>query len=175
MKKGSIILLVIIFNVVLGASLVAVYFTTFNHNEPNEEAWILTIKGDVVQELNLTIKDLEVMPNITRDYIVQGTPTTNDTYTGVSLYYLVTEVANITLAATIKVISIDLFSNSLSLDEINATRDIIIAHKINGDNITSHSDGGVGPLRLIIPQKFEGEYNGQYCVKFVVEIKITLL
>ncbi len=175
MKKGSVILLVVIFNVVLGASLVAIYFTTFNQNGNDEEAWTLTIKGDVEQEVILTIEDLESMPNITRDYIVQGTPTFTAEYTGVSLFYLVTEIANITVAATIQVISIDLFSNSLTLDEINATRDIIIAHKKDGNNITSHSDGGEGPLRLIIPQKFEGEYNGQYCVKFIAEIKITLL
>ncbi|MHA1155828.1 MAG: molybdopterin-dependent oxidoreductase [Candidatus Heimdallarchaeota archaeon] len=175
MKKGLIILLVVIFNVVLGASLVAIYFTTFNQNGNDEEAWTLTIKGDVEQEVILKIEDLESMPNITRDYIVQGTPTFTAEYIGVSLFYLVTEIANITVAATIQVISIDLFSNSLTLDEINATRDIIIAHKKDGNNITSHSDGGEGPLRLIIPQKFEGEYNGQYCVKFITEIKITLL
>lgn len=175
MKKGSIILLIVLFNVVLGASLVAIYFTTFNHNGINEEEWTLTISGDVEQEVTLKIADLETMPNITRDYIVQGTPTFKAEYTGVSLYYLVTEIANITAAATIQVISIDLFSNSLTLDKINSTRDIIIAYKKNGDNITSHSDGGEGPLRLIIPQKFEGEYNGQYCVKFITEIIITLL
>ncbi len=175
MKKGPIILLVVLFNVILGASLVAIYFTTFNQNGTNEEEWTLTIKGDVEQEVILKIEDLEAMPNITREYIVQGTPTFSAEYTGVSLYYLVTKIANITSAAIIKVISIDLFSNSLTLDEINSTRDIIIAHKKDGNNITSHSDGGEGPLRLIIPQKFEGEYNGQYCVKFITEIKITLL
>lgn len=174
MKKGNIILVVVLINVILGASLITLYFTVFNQNGAKEE-WTLTIKGDVEQEVTLKIEDLRAMPNITRDYLVQGTPTYTAEYTGVSLYYLITEIANITVDATIQVIAIDLFSKSLTLDEINSTRDIIIAYQKNGDNITSHSDGGEGPLRLIIPQKLEGDFNGQYCVKFVAEIKITLL
>ena len=173
MNKRNIILIVVLVNIILGASIVTLYFTVFNQNGAPEE-WTLTLKGDIEQEVVLKIDDLYHMPNITRDYIVQGNPTFTAEYTGVSLYYLVTQKANITTAATIKVKSIDQYSNTLTLDEINATRDIIIAFKKNGENITHHSNGGEGPLRLIIPQKFEGDYNGQYCVKFVAEIEIKL-
>lgn len=172
MNKKTIILVVVLVNVVLGASIVTLYFTVFNHDKP--EDWTLTIKGDVEQELVLKIEDLAQMPNITKDYLLQGNPTFTAEYTGISLYYLVTQKANITVAASIRVIAIDLFSNILTLDQINTTQDIIIAFRKNGEAIPHHDDGGEGPLRLIIPQKYEGDYNGQKCVKFVSEIEITL-
>jgi DMSO/TMAO reductase YedYZ molybdopterin-dependent catalytic subunit len=175
MNKRNIILIVVLVNVILGAAIVTVYFTVFNNNGSTPEDWTLTLKGDIEQEITLKIDDLYLMPNITQDYIIQGNPTFTAEYTGISLYYLVTQKANITAPATIKVKAIDQFSNSLTMDEINTTREIIIAFKKNGENITHHSAGGEGPLRLIIPQKFEGDYNGQYCVKFVTEIEIKLL
>ena len=42
----------------------------------------------------------------------------------------------------------------------------------NGEYITRYENGGEGPLRLIIPQYFEGQFNGQLCVKFVTDIII---
>ena len=175
MNKRNIILIVVLVNIILGASIVTLYFTVFNKNGGTPDDWTLTLKGDIDQDVTLKIDDLYLMPNITRDYIIQGTPTFTAEYTGVSLYYLVTQKANISVPATIKVRAIDQYSKSLTMDEINTTRDIIIAFKKNGENITHHSDGGEGPLRLIIPQMFEGDYNGQYCVKFVSEIEIKVI
>jgi hypothetical protein len=34
---------------------------------------------------------------------------------------------------------------------------------------------GEGPFRLVIPQRFPGEYNGQFCVKFVVVLEIIVV
>ncbi|MHA1502379.1 MAG: hypothetical protein ACTSSB_11065 [Candidatus Heimdallarchaeota archaeon] len=64
------------------------------------------------------------------------------------------------------------YSYSLSFDEIIASPDIIIAYKKDGAYIEPRTEGGNGPFRLIIPAKFEGDFNGQYCIKYVAEIKI---
>ncbi|MHA1123361.1 MAG: hypothetical protein ACTSPC_11255, partial [Candidatus Heimdallarchaeota archaeon] len=63
---------------------------------------------------------------------------------------------------------------TLSFDDINQTRDIIIAYKKNGEYMDGKSLDGEGPLRLIIPQRFPGEFNGQFCVKFVVVLEIIV-
>lgn len=173
MSKRKIIVLVIIINVVLIATLVPLYFTVFNRPNPAEE-WTLKLTGDIANETELTISNLEAMSSLEKEYYLQGNPSFSAEYTGVKLWYLVTQIANITEAATIRVIAIDQYSYSLDLGSLDSDSEIIIAYKKNGEYIKSYFDGGEGPLRLIIPQRFEGEYNGQYCVKYVNEIEISL-
>ena len=177
MNKKTTILIVIIANIILVGSLVTIYFTVFYEPEQsnNTNEWTLTIKGDIENNLIFNITELEQYPSISRDYIIQGNPTYSAEYTGISLYYIVTEIANITVGADIRVNAIDHFAYTLTLDEVNSTQDIIIAYKKNGNYIDSYYDNGEGPLRLIIPQRFDGDWNGQFCVKFVASIEITLV
>lgn len=175
MNKKNVIVLVVIFNVVLAASIVALYFTVFEGYNKDEE-WTITITGDITQEISLNISELELLPKITQEYIIQGNPTFSAEYTGISLLYLINNIANITQDVNVNVKAIDQYSHTLNLkNEIETNPDIIIAYMKNGGYIKSYSDGGEGPLRLIIPQKFEGDFNGQFCIKFVNEIEIIAL
>jgi hypothetical protein len=171
MNKRATIVLVIAINVVLIGSLIAVYFGVFYNRDKNEGT--LTITGNTFDDIELTIPELEVLPSITKNYYLQGNPSFYADYTGVQLWYLVTEVANVTSEATIRVIAVDQYSYSLSSADLGVDSEIIIAYRKNGELITSREEGGEGPLRLIIPQRFEGEWNGQYCVKFVKTIEIN--
>lgn len=170
-KKLVIILAVVIANIVLVGTVVTLYFTVFQKDDQIEEGKII-ITGLVDQQINLTLVNMELMPNITQEYILNGNPTIIADYTGVSLAYLIVEVANVTENYNVRVIAIDKYSYSLSLNEIIATPEIIIAYMKDGEYIKSRTEGGYGPFRLIIPPKFEGEFNGQYCVKYVAEIEI---
>ncbi|MHA1221465.1 MAG: hypothetical protein ACTSQB_07005, partial [Candidatus Heimdallarchaeota archaeon] len=68
----------------------------------------------------------------------------------------------------------DNYSYQLSMDEINETRDIIIACRMNGEYQATGLEGGNGPLQLIIPQRFPGDFNGQFCIKYVVTLEILV-
>jgi len=172
MNKKVALTIVIGVNVLLVTSLITLYFTVWRTANKGEEGFLI-ITGLETGDLRYTIEDLEAMPNITREYLLQGTPTFSANYTGVSLYYLLTEKANLTDGSTrVKVIAIDNYSYTLTLDACNATRDIIIAFKKNGEYLKSGANGGNGPLRLIIPQSAVGAYNAQYCVKYVTTLKI---
>ena len=119
----------------------------------------------------MTVNQMEFLPSITQEYFINGNPPFYANYTGVSIHYLVTEYANVTEEVDIKVVASDNYAYTLSFDEYNQSRDIIIAYKKNGEYLKDGSHGGNGPLRLIIPQRFPGEYNGQYCVKYVVTLR----
>ena len=181
MNKRNIIIIVVIVNIVLAASIVTLYFTVFNGSNNLEEQWTLTITGDVEQDivfvLNDTINELALLPSITQDYTIQesGTSIFTAEYTGISLYYLVAEIANISTNVDVVIRAIDQYSRTYNLNEIESIPDMIIAYLKDGQNIRSYYKGGTGPLRLIVPQEYEGDYNGQHCVKFVTEIEIKLL
>ena len=181
MNKRNIIIIVVISNIILAATIVTLYFTVFNGNNNLENQWTLTITGDIEQDivfvLNETVNELTLLPSTTQDYIIQesGTSIFTAEYTGISLFYLVTEIANVTTNVDVVIRAIDQYSRTYNLDEIESTQDIIIAYLKNGRDIKSYYKGGTGPLRLIVPQEYEGDYNGQHCVKFVTEIEIKLL
>ncbi|MHA1744287.1 MAG: molybdopterin-dependent oxidoreductase [Candidatus Heimdallarchaeota archaeon] len=172
MNKKHVLVLVISINVLFGSALTTVYFTGWEKLQSGEEGF-LTVTGLPIGEVRYTIEELMAMPNITREYLLQGTPTFTANYTGVSVFYLLTEKLNLTEGSTrVKVVAVDNYSYTLTLAECNATRDIILAYLRNGERLKSGAKGGNGPLRLIIPQRFSGEYNAQYCVKYVTTLKI---
>lgn len=160
-------------NVVLVTTIVTLYFTVWLPSSSRDDGF-LTITGLPTEDIKLNITQLESFPNISQEYYLQGSESFSANYTGVSVFYLVTQVANYTENITVRVIASDNFAYTLSFDDINQTRDIIIAYKKNGEYMDGKSLDGEGPLRLVIPQKFPGEYNGQFCVKFVVVLEIIV-
>lgn len=169
-KKTGIILAVVIANIVLVGTVVTLYFTVLHDDDQVEEGKII-ITGLVDQQINLTLVDLEMMPNITREYTILGNPDIKDDYTGVPLEYLITEVANITENYRITVYALDGLARYFYLNDIIANPGFIIAYKRGGEYLKSMSEGGNGPFRLIVPEEYNTN-NGQFCVKYVSEIEI---
>ena len=161
-------------NVILVTTIVTLYFTVWLPTSSGNDGF-LTITGLPTEDIKLNITQLESLPNISREYYLQGSETFSANYTGVSVFYIVTQVANYTENINVRVIASDNFAYTLSFDDINQTRDIIIAYKKNGEYMDGKSLDGEGPLRLVIPQRFPGEYNGQFSVKFVVVLEIIVV
>ncbi|NHJ47623.1 MAG: molybdopterin-dependent oxidoreductase [Asgard group archaeon] len=170
MKKSTLIIIIVAINAILLGSIITLYFTVW---KPEGETGYLTITG-IDEDIVLSISELQSLPNISKNYFLQGTPDINASYTGISLYYLVTEIANVTTNFDVKIKGSDGYLSSLTFNEINSTRDIIIAYMKDGELLKPKNRGGNGPLRLIIPQQFPGEYNGLRCVKFVVILEIAI-
>ncbi|NHJ32374.1 MAG: hypothetical protein FK732_05895 [Asgard group archaeon] len=170
MNKKTLAIIIAI-NVVLVSTIVTLYFTVWLPSRSGEDGF-LTITGLPTEDIKLSISGLESLPNISQEYYLQGSETFSANYTGVSVFYLVTQIANYTENVDARVVASDNYGYTLSFDDINQTQDIIIAYKKNGEYMKSKALNGEGPLRLIIPQRFPGEYNGQYCVKFVVVLEI---
>ena len=172
-KKGLAIIIIV--NVALVATIVTLYFTLWRPNSSGEIG-TLTLMGAIDTDIVLNVTELESLPAIEQEYTLQGNPTIIADYTGVSVYYLLTKLANLTDGTiNVKIKAIDNYSYTLTLEDFNETRNIIIAYKRDGKYMKSGSEGGNGPLRLIIPPRFQGEYNGQYCVKFVTAIEILAI
>lgn len=161
-------------NVILVTTIVTLYFTVWLPTSSGNDGF-LTITGLPTEDIKLNITQLESLPNISREYYLQGSETFSANYTGVSVFYIVTQVANYTENINVRVIASDNFAYTLSFEDINQTRDIIIAYKKNGEYMDGKSLDGEGPFRLVIPQRFPGEYNGQFCVKFVVVLEIIVV
>jgi hypothetical protein len=168
MKKKVLIIIIAAINVILIGSILTIYFVWW---KPEGETGFLTITG-IDEDIKLSIDELRNFPNISQEYTLQGTPTFTANYTGVSVYYLVTEIANVITEVDVKVKASDGYAYTLTFDEINSSQDIIIAYMKDGESLKSGSVGGNGPLRLIIPQRFSGEFNAQFCVKYVVTLEI---
>ncbi|NHJ85540.1 MAG: hypothetical protein FK734_08765 [Asgard group archaeon] len=172
-KQYKIILIAVIVNIVLLSSLLAVYFTVWKPNLVGEEG-NLTISIFNEETLVYNITQLEEFPSITEYYLLQGNPTENASYTGISLYYIITEIANITENVNVKITASDLLSVSFNLNELSNFQNITIAYKKDGEYLKSQNQGGDGPLRLIVPQSYTYpyEWNAQSCLKYVVLIEI---
>ena len=95
MNKKTLAIIIAI-NVVLVSTIVTLYFTVWLPSRTGEVG-SLTITGLETEDVVLSIPELEALPNITREYYLQGSEIITADYTGVSVHYLVTEIANITL------------------------------------------------------------------------------
>ncbi|NHJ41378.1 MAG: molybdopterin-dependent oxidoreductase [Asgard group archaeon] len=173
-KQYKTLLIIAIVNIILLGSILPVYFIVWKPSIIGEEGK-LTITGIIDTNLVFNITQLEEFPNITQEYLLQGTPTFTAYYTGISLFYIVTEIANITEQINVRVIAIDQLSYTINLNDLNNSQDIIIAYKKNNEYMKGKSQGGEGPLRLIVPQSFTlpDQFNAQYCVKWVVLIELS--
>ncbi|MHA1640509.1 MAG: hypothetical protein ACTSW0_09895, partial [Candidatus Heimdallarchaeota archaeon] len=81
MNKKHVLVLVISINVLFASALTTVYFTGWKKLQSGEEGF-LTVIGLPIGEVRYTIEELMAMPNITREYLLQGTPTFTANYTG---------------------------------------------------------------------------------------------
>ncbi|NHK29718.1 MAG: molybdopterin-dependent oxidoreductase [Asgard group archaeon] len=172
MKKTTIILIIAV-NAILIGGIIALYFTVWKSDQKYEEGY-LTITG-VEEDIKLSIDDLQTLPNISQEYTLVGglDGTVIANYTGVSVYYLLTEIVNISSEFDVIVIPIDNYvMPPFSFNEFNETRNIIIAYMKNGQFLKNSRHGGNGPLRLIFPQSYAA-FNAQYCVKYVVALEIS--
>ncbi len=139
----------------------------------NDWSLDVELKDDTVIRYNMT--DLIELEFVERYYFLyRGGDDKEDQegmFKGLSLKYFIQEILNVSDYEYVSVIAIDTYSMSVARTEIESDEDIIIAYIKGGEYLKGPKDGGNGPLRLIIPQQYEGDLNALRCVKFVSRLK----
>lgn len=144
-------------------------------NHPDQD-WSFKVSGNIIgDDFNITIKELLNIPQHEDEYTIKTTPPYFvGTFTGVRISYLFDNIIDINPTATVVTfIAWDGYVVSFFIAEIGNNDSNILAHSIDGEYYESYPDGGDGYLRLIMPASGPDDFNGQYCIKCVVELRFS--
>ncbi|PVX27533.1 MAG: hypothetical protein CW716_01815 [Candidatus Bathyarchaeum sp.] len=149
MNKGTKTAVIVF--VLLVAVAVPLYFFT---RPVDVQEGALQIGGTVNNPLNLTMSEIESLPSsdmqATLDSAVHVEDEGTFTYTGVTVASLL-ELADVSEnASSVFIQSIDSYAITLSVDEIMENPKIMLVYQKDGQALASYSEGGNGPLRLVI-------------------------
>jgi DMSO/TMAO reductase YedYZ molybdopterin-dependent catalytic subunit len=133
----------------------------------------LQIKGNVNQQLNMTLNEITTIQsvNLTAQLTSSGNPQENGlfNYTGVPLWSLLEHAGISENATSVYVVASDAYGTVLKVKEVKDNPKIVIAYMEDGEMIKSQSEGGYGPLRLIVgTDAFANRW-----VKWVVSITVN--
>lgn len=168
MKKGTKV--VIIVCAVLILAIIPLYPLVHVNNAPSG---YLQVTGNVDHTLNMTVSQVEALPSttITATLVSSGNPQDDGTfsYTGVTLWSLLQRAGIATNASSVAVFASDGYQADLTIKEIENNSQIIMAYKQNGEYMKPKSEGGDGPLRLIVGT----DTYAQRWVYWVVELQVN--
>jgi DMSO/TMAO reductase YedYZ molybdopterin-dependent catalytic subunit len=155
------------------------------------QSYTLNVTGSgITAERSFTGSEIEAMPAVIDEYYIkvgQGRPSWTATYKGVSVWHLLNEEVGLKNPENVKIISEDGYTQMFSIEDVKSGysgKQIILAYEKNGTHLEPRIDEEPrpwdegpfyrnGPLRLIVPQRFEGEYNSPFCVKWVNKVEVT--
>jgi len=146
-------------------------FSGVDRVTPDEDDWFVLVHGQVANELELHISDLEGMGRKDIPMALRGTGEDGEVhaYTGVPLMDLVLEAGPDPNATKVRIRAADAYSASFDMDEVGRGGMYLVWEK-DGSALLPRSRGGEGPVRFIVDQATVGTYNAQYCVKYVSEV-----
>jgi DMSO/TMAO reductase YedYZ molybdopterin-dependent catalytic subunit len=162
--------------VIAGAMIsVGIWYKVSTKTAPHpDQTWSFRITGSIVEEsTNITIGEMLNMPYLERQYIMRTSNPYTAVYRGVRMSYLLTTIVTVNDTATeLQAKAADGYTLTYDLSELLSNENIILAYMMDGEYLESFEDGGEGYLRIIIPPKDENDFNGQRCLKNVVELII---
>ena len=176
-KLSTILLIVIpVSAIVIAGASVGIWLGVRNNlgDHPDPE-WSFKITGNVIGgDYNITMSELLAMEQYEATVFFNRKPLVNytETHIGVNLAHLFDQIPIDSSAVNVTFISEDGYGatkvHSLSVAD-NSTW--ILSYAVDGSYHESFSDGGDGYIYLIKPQTTPDEYNAQYCIKSVAEIR----
>jgi len=155
--------------------LVAVAVPLYFFSRPTDvQEGTLQIRGKVNNPLNLTLSEIEALPSssiqATLDSATHVEDEGNFTYTGVTIASLLGLAKVSEDASEVFIQSIDSYATTLKFeDEIQSNQRIMLVYKKDGEPLIPLSEGGTGPLCLIIGTD---EYATRW-VKAVVLLEVS--
>lgn len=158
---------------VLGAGLIGagiLVFSSVDRVVPHEDRWYILVKAPGMENATIGMEELRRIGNRTVETTLLGTGEDGrpHRYTGLLLSDLAREM-NVTTYDTVTVRAVDTYSKMLTREQVedHAT---LLAFKKDGKDLAPRSEGGTGPVRLVLTQATVGTYNAQHCVKWVSEV-----
>ena len=150
---------------------VVIFLLIYEREVPTstEGWWFEIVNG--TGETRISVSEFRELPSVERNISLKGTGEDGKehAYRGIPLWYILDRWGNDDIS-TVKVEAVDFYSYKLSAGDIRKSDSLMIAVEKDGEPLEVKENGGMGPARLILPQEFAGEYNAQYCVKYVYRI-----
>ena len=165
-RRGALIVIAVLL-VLAGA--IAVLAAINRPKDLPERGSLAIVAGE--NRAELTLDEIKALPYIEAQKEIVSSSFANDEglFRGVPLRALLESAgADISAAKQVVVRSEDGFVAAFPADEVAEEDDIILAYSKNGEGLGSLSDGGTGPLRIIV---ISDEF-GNRCAKYVSEIEV---
>ncbi|MHA1126814.1 MAG: molybdopterin-dependent oxidoreductase [Candidatus Heimdallarchaeota archaeon] len=181
MSTSTLILIISISAVILAGTGISIWLgvtyspPVVDNDHPNQD-WEFMITGNIVgDDFNITIQELLNMPQYEDDYEMKAVPPHETfTFTGVQLKHLFDNVISIDpTATTVTFIAQDGYAQVFTIADIGNNESNILAHSMDGEYLENYPEGGDGYLRLIMPASSPDDFNAQYCVKNVLELRFA--
>ena len=146
----AIIAVIVILIIIIGV------FAALNHNNSNQSGDSVTVKIGDNAETVYTIDDLKTMDNISTVHKTiksgQKEDETGD-FTGIALRDLLLQTVTedeLTSYSAVTVTSGDGYATSYDIDEIMQPQNIMLIFEQDGNALVPYTDGGSGPLRIVV-------------------------
>jgi len=120
---------------------------------------------------NHTIEDLKKMPSVQKTVFLKGSESSTNYYKGVEVLYLINQTQNHDNYTCVRAVASDRYSVNIDRAKLSEVG-VFVAYEMDNQTMSPSREGGYGPLRLIVPQKDGGDFNGQFSVKYLVRIEL---
>jgi len=165
MNKTTKIAFIVFITLII--AVIPLYYYT--HPDIAQPKGTLQIKGAVDQPTNLTLTELEAYTVINTKVTVNGHQSGNGnfTYTGVTLVEILNRAQIQSDTTSVYIQASDGYGTTLTIEEVQKPS-VFIAYKKDGTMMSSLSEGGEGPFRLIIA---DDEFSQRW-IRDVVAIEV---
>jgi DMSO/TMAO reductase YedYZ molybdopterin-dependent catalytic subunit len=146
-------------------------FDRIPRDTPDEDDWYVAVKGTVRNGGDFRIDELRDLSEVEFTMSLLGTNEDgrDHRYRGIALGAILDHCIPGNGSTEVTVKASDAYSTSFTLAEANAEGIYLVWEK-DGKALKPRSEGGPGPVRLLVSQEIAGEYNAQRCVKYVSEV-----
>ncbi len=161
---------------IMGISLIVVGVLIYMNSDrvtPDEENWFVRVHGMVGNETDIHMGEFKTLNTSLFSMALEGTGEDGKEhdYRGITLLELI-EGQNVHENATkVTVRAADGYSRSFSISDLDGG--ILLVYEKDGKELEGRSEGGEGPIRLIVSQEHAGTFNAQYSVKWVSEVVVS--
>lgn len=132
----------------------------------------LQLTGAVNNPVNITVSELKTFPQSTLQVTLTSSSNIEDNgifnYTGIPVRDILEQADVAENATSVYIQAADGYGTTLTLQEVMQNENIILAYEKDGEPMKSLTEGGEGPIRLVIATD---EY-AQRWIKCVTVIKI---
>jgi DMSO/TMAO reductase YedYZ molybdopterin-dependent catalytic subunit len=143
--------LAVIFVVLLAIAAVPLYF--YMRQNAGSEGTI-QVKGAVNNPANITVSELKTFPPVTVQVTLTSSSSPQENgvfnYTGVPVRSLLEQADAFENAASVYVQASDGYGTTLPLQEVMQNEETILAYEKDGEPLEPITEGGEGPVRLVI-------------------------